>query len=119
MAGRNTQKLSAAHENLAMQQRGDAVSFEVRVAPRASRNALRGVSEGALKVALTAPPVEGAANAALCEFLAELLKVSRRSVEIAHGQQSRRKTVRVVGMDAATLGERIREALPGSGGAGE
>jgi uncharacterized protein (TIGR00251 family) len=111
MAGRRTQNLSGAHENLVVQQRGDAVSFEVRVAPRASRNALRGVTEGALKVALTAPPVEGAANAALCDFLAQLLKISRRSVEISHGQQSRRKTVRVVGMDAVVLGERIQAAL--------
>jgi uncharacterized protein (TIGR00251 family) len=115
MADRDTQKLSGAHDDLVLQQRGGAVSFEVRVAPRASRNALRGVSEGALKVALTAPPVEGAANSALCDFLAELLKISRRSVDITHGQQSRRKTVRVVGVDAATIGERIQAALGGSG----
>ena len=50
---------------------GDALVFEVRVAPRASRNRIVGVQDGALKVALTAPPVEGAANEALRKMLAK------------------------------------------------
>jgi uncharacterized protein len=116
MADQRIQKLSAAHDGLVVQQRGDAISFEVRVTTRASRSSLRGVSEGALKIALTAPPVDGAANAALCDFLAELLKVSRRAVDIERGQQARRKTVRVVGMDAAALREKLKAALGGAGG---
>jgi uncharacterized protein (TIGR00251 family) len=97
---------------LAVKQSGDGVSFEVRVTPRASKSALRGVSEGALKVSLTAPPVDGAANTALCEYLAELLDVPRRAVEITHGLQGRRKTVRVLGLDAPTLSARLDGAKP-------
>ncbi|HET6333351.1 MAG TPA: DUF167 domain-containing protein [Polyangiales bacterium] len=95
---------------LAVKQSGEGVSFEVRVTPRASRSALRGVSEGVLKISLTAPPVEGAANAALCEYLAEVLDVPRRSVTITHGLQGRRKTVQVLGLDAATLTARLESA---------
>jgi uncharacterized protein (TIGR00251 family) len=97
---------------LAVKQSGDGVSFEVRVTPRASKSGLRGVSEGALKVSLTAPPVDGAANTALCEYLAELLDVPRRAVEITHGLQGRRKTVRVFGLDAATLSARLLTTKP-------
>lgn len=95
---------------LAVKQSSDGVSFEVRVTPRSSRDSLRGVSEGALKVSLSAPPVDGAANAALCEYLAEVFDVPRRAVEITHGQQGRRKTVRVLGLDAATLAARLGAA---------
>ena len=100
-----------ADDILAVKQAGEAVSFEVRVVPRASRTALKGVSDGALKVSLTAPPVDGAANAALCELVATTLDVPRRTVEIAHGEHSKRKTVRVLGMDAATLSAKIAAAL--------
>jgi uncharacterized protein (TIGR00251 family) len=96
---------------LAVKQTTDGVCFEVRVAPRASRAALRGVTEGALKVSLTAPPVDGAANAALCEYLAEVLGVPRRAVEITHGHHARRKTVRVSGLDVEAVTTRIKIAL--------
>jgi uncharacterized protein (TIGR00251 family) len=89
----------------------DAVSFAVRVTPRASRSAIRGESEGVLKVCLTAPPVEGAANAALCTYLAEILDVPRRAVEISYGHQGRLKTVRVSGLDGAALLERLARVL--------
>jgi len=76
---------------------GDASVFRVWVKPRASRNALGGVRGGALEVALTAPPVEGAANAALEKLLAKALGVPRRDVEIVRGRSSRDKTIRVTG----------------------
>jgi uncharacterized protein len=85
----------------------DGVSFEVRVIPRAPASAVRGVSEGALKVALAAPPVDGAANAALIEFLSDLLAVPRRAVEIVRGERSKRKVVRVSGIAKAALQARI------------
>jgi uncharacterized protein len=81
----------------------DCVTFRVKVAPRASRSSVQGVHDGALKVSLTAPPVEGAANAALCALLAELLRVPKRAIEITHGQQSRLKTVRVRGVSEAQV----------------
>ena len=84
-------------------------TFMVRVAPRASRTAIAGVmgdgDEAAVKIALQAPPVEGRANAALIEFLSELLGVPRSSIEVASGQSGRNKRILVRGktaMDVAT-----------------
>jgi uncharacterized protein (TIGR00251 family) len=84
--------------NWAISESDADVTFAVRVIPRASRNEIAGVQGGALKVRLTAPPVEGAANAALIEFLASRLGVRKRAVSIVGGQASRSKKVRVEGM---------------------
>ena len=77
------------------------VELRVLVQPRASRSRVLGEHGGALKVALAAPPVDGAANEALVELLADLLGVPRRQVSLVSGQSSRRKTVQVTGVDAA------------------
>jgi uncharacterized protein (TIGR00251 family) len=79
-------------------QRGEAVRFRVRVQPRASANEIAGAHDGALRVRLHAPPVDGAANDALVDFLAEQLAVPRRSVRIVTGASSRLKTVEVAGV---------------------
>jgi uncharacterized protein len=79
------------------------VSFRVRVTPRASRDGVLGLHDGALEVALTAPPVSGAANEALVRLLAKGLGVSRRDVEVVRGHSSRDKRVRVRGIGAAEL----------------
>ena len=76
----------------------DSVTFAVRVVPRSSRNQVVGVEGGALKIKLTAPPVEGAANAALIEFVAEWLGVRRSVVSIVSGDKARNKVVRVMGV---------------------
>lgn len=83
------------------------VRFEVQLAPRASRDALLGEHDGAVKIALTAPPVDGAANAALVAFLAKQLGVAKRDVRLAHGHASRRKVVEVVGVDAPSAQARL------------
>ncbi|AEG14772.1 YggU family protein [Desulfofundulus sp. TPOSR] len=75
-----------------------AVVFKVRVQPRAARNELAGVFEDALKVRLTAPPVEGEANEACRDFFARLLGVPRVRVEIIAGHTGRNKLVRVQGV---------------------
>jgi uncharacterized protein (TIGR00251 family) len=75
-----------------------SVTFAVRVVPRSSRNQITGVEGGALKIKLTAPPVEGAANAALIEFIAEWLGVRRSVVSIVSGDKARNKLVRVNGV---------------------
>jgi len=75
-----------------------SVTFSVRVVPRSSRNQIVGVEGGALKIKLTAPPVEGAANAALIEFIAEWLGVRRSAVSIISGDKARNKLVRVSGV---------------------
>jgi len=80
-----------------------AVTFAVKLVPRASRNELVGVEGDALKIRLTAPPVEGKANAALVKFLAEFLKVSRSQIEIVSGEKSKHKMVRVRGVTAALI----------------
>lgn len=91
--------------------------FLVRVVPRASRTAVVGVmGEGdgaALKIAVKAPPVEGRANAALIEFLAEWLRVPQSSVEIAVGKHGRNKTVVVRGRTAGGIAALIESALRG------
>ncbi len=74
------------------------VSFPVRVQPRASRDEIAGVIEGAMKVRLRAPAVENRANEALVEFLATLLKTSKSAVRIRSGEQSRIKRVEIFGV---------------------
>jgi uncharacterized protein (TIGR00251 family) len=83
------------------------VTFEVRVVPRASRNEIVGVHGDALKVRLTAPPVEGRANEALIAFLAHRLGVRKSQVEIVAGTTARRKMIRVIGLSPEELRERL------------
>jgi len=85
----------------------DGATFQVKVQPRAKKNAIVGEVGEALKLALTAPPIEGRANQACVAFLAELLNVSRSSVTIAAGQSSRNKVIRVAGMTAKQVQERL------------
>jgi hypothetical protein len=72
-----------------------AVTFRVRVQPRASRNDVAGEYNGALKLRITAPPVEGRANEECRRFLARLLDIPPSAIEIIRGGSSRDKTVRV------------------------
>ena len=74
------------------------VIFPVRVQPRASKDEIAGVMGGMLKVRLRAPALEGRANDALCEYLAELLKTPKAAVRILSGHHSRRKRVEVRGV---------------------
>ena len=80
-----------------------AVTFRVRVAPRASRTAVAGEHEGALRVRVAAPPVEGAANEELTRFLARALGLPRTAVEVASGHASRNKLVRARGATAGQV----------------
>jgi len=82
------------------------VSFQVRVAPRASRDEVDGEFEGALKVRLTAPPVDDRANEALRRFLARCLDVAPSAITIVSGAKSRTKLVSIAGVtesDVAAL----------------
>jgi uncharacterized protein (TIGR00251 family) len=91
-----------------VQESADGVTFAVKVQPRARKNAITGELGDALKVALTAPPVDGRANEACIEFLAKLLKVPRSSVTIASGQRSRRKIIRVAELPAEEIRTRLK-----------
>ena len=85
----------------------EGVTFAVKVHPRAKRNAISGEVGDALKLSLTAPPVDGKANDACIEFFAKLLEVPRSSVTIAAGQTSRNKVIRVAGLSAQQVRERM------------
>ena len=73
------------------------------VQPRASKSELAGLHDGVLKVRLTAPPVEGAANDALVRLIAEALGVPRRQVSVVAGSSGRRKILQVEGVTEAQL----------------
>lgn len=79
------------------------VRMEVKVQPRSSRNQVVGVQNGMLKIKLTAPPVEGEANAALIGFLADYLHIPRRAVQLLKGETSRHKLVEISGLCAEEL----------------
>ena len=82
-------------------------TFRIKLHPRAKKNAITGEVGDALKLALTAPPVDGRANEACIAFFAEFLNVPRSSVTIAAGQTSRNKTIRVAGLTAEQVQNRI------------
>jgi uncharacterized protein (TIGR00251 family) len=77
---------------------GKPVTLSVRIQPRASKNELLEREGGGLKIRLTAPPVDGAANEALIRFLADRAGVSKSQVEIITGHASRDKVVRITGI---------------------
>ncbi len=83
------------------------VTFALWVKPRSSRSAVLGVRGDALEVAVTAPPVEGAANAEVVEILAKQLRVPRRAVVIVSGQSGRTKRVQVSGLEPSQVLARL------------
>jgi uncharacterized protein (TIGR00251 family) len=83
----------------------DGILIDVRVIPRSGRSGISGSRGGALLVRLTAPPVEGAANAELIEVIASALGVPKRSVSIQSGERSKQKRVRVEGISEARAAE--------------
>jgi len=83
------------------------VRLRLRIQPRASREEVVGVSGDAIRVRLTAPPVEGAANEALIRFLALRLEVPRSAVELVSGLTGRTKLVAVAGLSAEETGRRL------------
>lgn len=84
-------------------ERDGAVTFAVRVSSRASRDAIEGEHNGALKVRLTAPPVDDRANEALRRLLAERLKAPVSAVRIVAGEKSRTKRVSIAGVTRAQV----------------
>ena len=79
------------------------VEVEILVQPRASRAKIGPMHDGRLKVAVTAPPVDGEANAAVIELFAKALRIARSQIAIVAGETSRRKRVRITGVPAATI----------------
>ncbi len=88
---------------------GNEIRLDVRVQPRASRNAIVLDPDGRIRVALTAPPVEGAANEALRKVLADALGLSRRAVRVVGGEKSRDKTVAIMGLTETEIRGKLRK----------
>jgi uncharacterized protein len=82
-------------------------TFAVKVHPRAKKNAIKGMVGDALKLSLTAPPVDGKANEACIDFFAKLLKLPRSSITIAAGHSGRNKVIRVAGLTAEQVRDRL------------
>lgn len=91
-------------------EREGATVFMVRVAPRGSRDAIEGEHQGALKVRLTAPPVDNRANDALRRLLAERLNVPLAAVRIVSGDRSRMKRVSIAGVSRAQVARLVSTA---------
>lgn len=87
-------------------------ALAIRVTPRASRNEIVEIlSDGTVRIRLTAPPTEDKANKALIQFLAEVLNVSKSQIEIVAGITGRDKLVSIIDLDADTVHQKILHQL--------
>jgi uncharacterized protein (TIGR00251 family) len=91
--------------------RGSSVRLDLRVSPRASKNAIDGVRDGRLVVKVTAPPVDAAANDAVIALLADVFDVSKRQIAIVIGATGRSKTVELSGISADAVRARLSDIL--------
>ena len=94
----------------AIERHGDTVYVRVRVQPKASRTALETRDDGSIRVALTTPPVDGAANEALCVYLSKICAVPKRTVSLVSGQKSRDKVIAISGITV----EEVQAAVYGT-----
>jgi uncharacterized protein (TIGR00251 family) len=76
----------------------NSCTLAIAVIPNARRDEVVGWLGGALKIKIHAPPIEGRANVAVCEFLAKTLGLPRRAVTVVRGDTARRKTIRITGL---------------------
>jgi|ERR1044072_1820960 uncharacterized protein (TIGR00251 family) len=83
------------------------LTFSVRVVPRASRSEIVGEHNGALRVRIAAPPVDGAANEELVRLLSRALRVARSAIEIKSGLTAKLKVVRVTGLATSALADLV------------
>lgn len=92
---------------IALSEQDGRITFTIRVVPRASRTEIVGELDGAVKVRVSSPPVDGAANAELIKLFAKTLGVGKEAVEIVSGLSSRTKRIRITGVTA----EQLRAAI--------
>lgn len=88
-----------------IEERNGMVRLRVRAQPRASRTEVMGEHDGALRIRVAAPPVDGAANDELRRFLARRLGVPQSAVIVASGDTGRTKVIEISGVDAATVSQ--------------
>ena len=96
-----------------IQEKPDGLIFKIRVQPRSSRNQVTGLYGDALKISLTAPPVDNAANKACAAFLADLLSVAKSSVAVVSGHTGRNKQVMVRCSRTGGRRDSIRKTISG------
>ncbi len=90
--------------------KGSAATLSVRIQPRASKNGIVLMEDGGLKIRLTAPPVDGAANEALVRFLADTLSVPKAQVGILSGHTAKNKIVRIEGISQEEAEQMLNKA---------
>ena len=95
---------------LRMSEKDGAVTLDIAVKPRSSREGVGPIQGDRLCVAVNAPPVDGKANEAVVRVLAQTFKVARSAVVIVRGETGRKKTVRILGITAAALNRAIGES---------
>ncbi|MGH9861965.1 MAG: DUF167 domain-containing protein [Candidatus Acidiferrales bacterium] len=100
--------------SLELESTPSGVRFRVKVQARARREEIAGIHAGALRLRVSAPALEGRANQAVVALLAERLQVAKSSIKIARGDRAPLKLIEVVGLDTATVLERLRLGPPAS-----
>ncbi|MFQ5449371.1 MAG: DUF167 domain-containing protein [Nitrospinaceae bacterium] len=90
----------------------EGIQFAATLQPRASRNEITGLHNDSLKIRLTSPPVDGAANRTCVKFLAKELGIRPSSIRIVSGLTSRRKTIRIEDMDEAGFLKKLSPLIP-------
>lgn len=98
-----------------LHQTEDGVTFRIRVVPRASRSELAGIQDDALKLRITAPPVDGKANEECIRVVADFFGVKRRQVTIISGHVSRTKTIAIAGKSPGEIAARLEQLPSGNG----
>jgi len=96
---------------LKVTEKNNGIEFEILARPKSRRNAILGIHDGALKIAVTAPPEKGRANAAIIKELAEFLRVPVSRISIIAGETSRRKKVRVDGLSTRQALDLVKAAI--------
>jgi uncharacterized protein len=91
-------------------QTSGSVTIAVRIQPRASKNGVSRMEDGSLKIRLTAPPVDGAANEALVTYLSKALAVSKASIEIVSGHTSREKRIKISGVTEVAVDQLLNRS---------
>ena len=97
---------------ISFSEKDGVLTFKVRVVPRASRSEIVGEYDGALRVRIAAPPLEGAANDELLRLLARAFGVPRSAVDLTAGHSSKLKTVRVAGGNPSVLSDKCARKFP-------
>ena len=94
-----------------LRQTDAGVELFLFVQPRASRNKIAGLQGDEIKLALTAPPVDGAANKACCLFVAKLFRLPKKNVRVVSGETSRHKRVLLEGIKLSQVSEQVTNLL--------